>query len=251
LASLPSVCRALCDGGSAQGFELARWLVTNEWARVVAHVRQLREEPNPQLALEALSRMSKPILGLLEGSRISNHPELHTEMTRFLTSLETDYPIRGLVHLLRTAHETRPREALPGLGLATVHGHSTQALTTRLGMPAREEDDWSISAAIRCRCRLCGTLARFLAARDQVRLEWPLAKDQRAHIHQAIDAHNLPVTHVTRRTGRPFTLVLVKTDALFERDAAERKLWQRDLEWLVRSAPAFEARPQALQRALK
>jgi len=157
LTSLPSVCRALCDGGSTHGFELARWLVTNEWARVVAHVRQLREEPNPQLALDALSRMSKPILGLLEGSRISNHHELHTEMTRFLTSLETDYPIRGMVHLLRTAHETQPREALPGLGLATVHGHSTQALTTRLGMPAREEDDWAISAPIRCRCRLCAT----------------------------------------------------------------------------------------------
>lgn len=244
LTSLPSVCRALCDSASARGFELARWLVTNEWARAVVHVRQLCEQPNPQLALEALSRMSKPILGLLEGSRISNHPELHTETTRFLTSLETDYPIRGLVHLLRTAHETRPREALPGLGLATVHRNSSQALTTRLGMPARGEDDWSISARIRCRCRLCGTLARFLGARDQVRLEWPLAKDGRAHIHQVIDAHNLPVTHATRRTGRPFTLVLVKTEALFEREAAERKLWQRDLEWLVRSAPAFEARPE-------
>ncbi|MBI2828267.1 MAG: 2OG-Fe(II) oxygenase, partial [Acidobacteria bacterium] len=67
LTSLPSVCRALCDGGSAQGFELARWLVTNEWTREVAHVRQLREEPPPQLALEAISRMSKPIVGLLEG----------------------------------------------------------------------------------------------------------------------------------------------------------------------------------------
>jgi hypothetical protein len=221
---------------------LARWLVRTQWARVVEHVARLSEHSNPKVALEAVSRMSKPFLGLLESSRISKSPELQVEMTRFLTSLETEYPIRGLVHLLRMAYETRAREALPGLGLATVHGHSTQALRTRLGMPAREEDDWSISAPIRCRCRLCGGLARFLGARDQVRLEWPLAKDQRAHIHQVIDAHNLPVTHVTRRTGRPFTLVLVKTDALFEREAAERKLWQRDLEWLVRSAPAFEAR---------
>jgi hypothetical protein len=82
-------------------------------------------------------------------------------------------------------------------------------------------------------------LARFLAARDRVRLEWPRAKDHRAHIHQAIDAHNLPVTHVTRRTGRPFTLVLVKTDALFDREAKERKLWQRDLEWPAQSTPAL------------
>jgi predicted 2-oxoglutarate/Fe(II)-dependent dioxygenase YbiX len=243
LTSLPNVCRALCDGGSAHGLELARWLVAKQWARVVAHLRGLREQPNPKVALEAVSRMSKPILGLFESSRISSNPELHVEMARFLTSPETDYPIRGLIHLLRTEHETRPRAALPGLSLATVYAHCTQTLTTRLAMPVREKDDWSISAPSRCRCRLCGMLAKFLGAREQVRFEWPLAKDGRAHIHQVIDAHDLPVTHVTRRTGRPFTLVLVKTDALFEREAIERNLWRRDLHWLAETAPAFEAQP--------
>jgi hypothetical protein len=243
LTSLPNVCRALCDGGSAHGLELARWLVAKQWARVVAHLRGLREQPNPKVALEAVSRMSKPILGLFESSRISSNPELHVEMARFLTSPETDYPIRGLIHLLRTEHETRPRAALPGLRLATVYAHCTQTLTIRLAMPVREKDDWSISAPSRCRCRLCGMLAKFLGPREQVRFEWPLAKDGRAHIHQVIDAHDLPVTHVTRRTGRPFTLVLVKTDALFEREAIERNLWRRDLHWLAETAPAFEAQP--------
>jgi hypothetical protein len=243
LTSLPNVCRALCDGGSAHGLELARWLVAKQWARVVAHLRGLREQPNPKVALETVSRMSKPILGLFESSRISSNPELHVEMARFLTSPETDYPIRGLIHLLRTEHETRPRAALPGLRLATVYAHCTQTLTIRLAMPVREKDDWSISAPSRCRCRLCGMLAKFLGPREQVRFEWPLAKDGRAHIHQVIDAHDLPVTHVTRRTGRPFTLVLVKTDALFEREAIERNLWRRDLHWLAETAPAFEAQP--------
>ena len=91
----------------------------------------------------------------------------------------------------------------------------------------------------RCTCGLCGTLARFLAAADETRLEWPLAKDSRAHIHQILDAHNLPVTHTTRRAGRPFTLVLTKTDALFEREAKERELWEGDLRWLTKAAPAF------------
>jgi hypothetical protein len=46
-----------------------------------------------------------------------------------------------------------------------------------------------------------------------------------------IDAHDLPVTHVTRRTGRPFT------------EAIQRNLWRRDLHWLAETAPAFEAQP--------
>jgi hypothetical protein len=124
-------------------------------------------------------------------------------MARFLTSPETGYPIRGLVHLLRTAHETRPRQALPDLGLQKVHEHCTQTLGTRLPMPAREKDDWSMSAPGRCRCRLCGMLDRFLGARDQVRFEWPLAKDQRAHIHQVIDAHDLSGVLASRQGEQP------------------------------------------------
>lgn len=160
-------------------------------------------------------------------------------MLRFLTSPETDYPIRSLIQLLRTAQETRAHDALRDLGLAALHGHCVQALTTRLRGPVREKDNWSISVRRRCTCRLCGTLARFLAAPDQVQFEWPLPKDQRAHIHRIVDADDLPVSHATRRTGRPYTLVLIKTDALFEREAAERNVWESELRWLTKTARAF------------
>lgn len=59
------------------------------------------------------------------------------------------------------------------------------------------------------------------------------------HIHRIADAHDLPVSHATRRTGRPYTLVLIKTDALFEREAAERNVWESELRWLTTTARAF------------
>jgi hypothetical protein len=86
---------------------------------------------------------------------------------------------------------------------------------------------------------VCETLAGFLTAADRTRFEWPLAKPQRAHVHHAIDAADLPVRHTTRRVGRPYTLVLTKTPDLFVRDAEERKTSERDLEWLTRTASAF------------
>jgi hypothetical protein len=98
--------------------------------------------------------------------------------------------------------------------------------------PVREPGNWSIAAPRRCRCALCRTLGEFLAAENRVQFEWPLAKDARRHVHQVIDAHALPVAHATRRTGRPFTLVLRKTEALFAREAAQRRKWQEDLAWL-------------------
>ena len=67
----------------------------------------------------------------------------------------------------------------------------------------------------------------------------PLAKDQRAHVHRTIDGYDLPVTHTTRRIGRPFTLVLEKTAILFKRDAAERQRLREDLEWMEKTAAEF------------
>ena len=90
-----------------------------------------------------------------------------------------------------------------------------------------------------CSCKLCATLARYLRAADQKRLEWPLAKNARAHVHGILDLNDLPVTHTTRRIGSPFTLVLEKTAALFARDASKRQAWQNDAQWLSKTATAF------------
>jgi hypothetical protein len=238
-ASLGKVCGQMCAGESAQGVELARWLVTKEWTRIVGQWMELRNESNPTIMRDAVGRMSKPILALLEGSLIARSSELHGDMLRVLTSPDTEYPIRGLVHLLRTAHESRAPDALRDLGLASLHEYCRQTLAIRLRMPVREQDNWSIPAPRGCACRLCGRLALFLGASDQVRFEWPLAKNQRAHIHQILDAHDLPVSHTTRRAGRPFTLILMKTEALFEREATECQTWEGDLVWLTSTACAF------------
>lgn len=39
--------------------------------------------------------------------------------------------------------------------------------------------------------------------------------------------------HQTRRKGRPYTLALTKTEALFEREAATRRARQANLDWLT------------------
>ena len=52
-------------------------------------------------------------------------------------------------------------------------------------------------------------------------------------MHSRIDGAELPVTHVTRRQGRPYTLVLTKTDALFTADLQVRSSAAADLSWLA------------------
>lgn len=58
-------------------------------------------------------------------------------------------------------------------------------------------------------------------------------------LRAALDGNRLPVTHTTVREGRPFTLVLTKQAALFEREAAERTRWRTLLKWLEGQREAF------------
>jgi hypothetical protein len=75
-----------------------------------------------------------------------------------------------------------------------------------------------------------------------------LAKDRRAHVHGTITRYEIPVSHVIRRVGSPYTLVLTKTRALFTRDVAERATWARDLAWLRESPEAVTSHRHAKPR---
>ena len=127
------------------------------------------------------------------------------------------------------------------MGLDTVATHSAAALDARVARPPRDGDDWSIELPEGCGCELCDHLRGFLRDPAQTRLEWPLAKDRRRHVHGRIDTAELPVNHQTRRVGRPYTLVLTKTNALFEREAQRRHRDGQNLGWLRVSRPARAA----------
>jgi hypothetical protein len=231
--SLPRFCEALCSKGSPDAIAFARWLAKEEWKKVQGRYAAARRSLPGKYARNALLRLHGPVLAVLEAAVIADDPELKREVLEFPASSELESAeIDLLVLLLRTAASKRRASRSQALGLERVRDRSTRALTVRLSETPRADDDWSMPAPSDCRCDLCPRLASFLEARGRRRFEWPLAKAGRLHVHRAIDDHDLPVTHETRRSGSPHTLVLTKTRALFERDRAQRKRWKADLEWL-------------------
>lgn len=131
----------------------------------------------------------------------------------------------------------RSEAALPAAkrqaaGLDVVARDCTQRLGAIIARPLRGEDDWSIGWT-GCGCDLCGTLGTFLASRSRRTFDWPLATDGRRHVHTRIDSAGLPVRHQTRRKGRPYTLVLTKTEELFARENDARQQAVSDLAWLT------------------
>ncbi len=245
LRGLPSFVVAVCAAGGGET-ELARLLLARQWGwmlgqyRGVAHFR-------PSQVLRELARLDAATLGVLAGSITAGATPLHSEILTFLTS--GTCPPRALVQLLKTAQQAYDGRELGRLGLSVVHDHAAKAIEQELRARVRSADDWSIRPPAGCSCALCKELARFLEGRADTRLEWPLATEKRAHVHRRIDDAELPVTHTTLRSGRPYTLVLTKTRALFEREAKERAAQQESLSWLTRTGRLFA--PSARSRAAK
>ena len=242
LASLPALSAPLCTGGGPHAVELVRRIVRAQWTWLNARLAAWTKPPLSSHSLETIEAASRPLIGLLAAAALADDRDLQSTIVARLVP-ERGYPIAGALAVLRAG---APQGAAM-LGLGPLHDDCTRTLTMLVATAPRAPADWSITTQLGCKCELCTRLGRFLRTANEPQLEWPLAKDRRAHVHGVITSHELPVTHVTRRTGSPYTLVLTKTRALFTRDAAERATWMRDLAWLRERAK----RPRRLRAQRK
>ncbi|MGH8227142.1 MAG: 2OG-Fe(II) oxygenase [Steroidobacteraceae bacterium] len=230
-AALAALSRALAARKSP-GQTLATEVLAAQWAWLRRHWAEvLKMECSEAERAKALAGLGRPTLALIEGSEVARQSGLHQELIDALIEKPGDLlPLQ--VGVLRAAEGRHRPEALRALGLRRIYESSARELSARQRAPARAQNDWSISVALRCSCQRCETLTRFLRAASQQRFEWPLAQADRSHMHQVIDRRDLPLTHTTRRVGRPFTLVLEKTAKLFEREAVARRVAQEELRWI-------------------
>lgn len=246
LASLPRLADSLCAKDDGAGKATARLLIEDGWRHLSEEIRIRRGLQPPSWRDEAVAELVGAILAILEAAVVAEATALRDEVIVALSAIENETLVSGLVDLVRAGHDKVAPARRAAMGLEALASHCAGLLAARLQAPARRADDWSISLPSTCRCELCAELGAFLSDPTQTKLEWPLAKERRGHVHDRIDRHALPVRHETRRSGSPYTLVLEKTAELFEREAAERRRWQSDLEWLRRflAGEKIRARPK-------
>jgi hypothetical protein len=234
--ALPRLCKALLAADKSAGSLSGRLLLQDRWDWLREEAQEALGTRQPTSRAKELAALSTPILGLLEGAAVVKAPALRDEAVAFLCDDSKADLLPCLVKVLRTAAKQKgARAKAAAIGLESIRRHCTRRLKARLRQPARAESDWSLTLPNDCDCELCDTLSSFLSDPTAERLDWPLAKDGRQHVHRSIDAAELPVSHQTRRSGRPYTLVLTKQKILFERAARERKSWEQELEWLEAS----------------
>jgi hypothetical protein len=237
VAELPSLCQTLRTSADLDGRALAQHLLLQEWRWLGERWSARHRITSSPERDAAVAQLSAPLLGLLDGAaRIGDDP-LRASLLAALGQPEGDCPSTPALALglLRAAQAVPDAQRL---GLAPLRAFWSQQLTARLAQAPRRKDDWSIDQPLSCRCKLCSELAGFLRDAARIRHEWPLAEQHRKHLHRIIEDHALPLSHTTRRSGRPYVLLLEKTEALFAGEAALREQWQRDLAWLAQAADA-------------
>ena len=243
LAALPRLCRALIKADAKVGTRVARGLLADRWQELQAGFEAQRRLAGQSLRDKGLASLAEPLLGFLESAAVLAETKQLERAAKVLCDTSNNVLLPCLVRMLRLAAKSLAPAAQVGMGLEAIRQHCIRVLETRLEQPPRAEDDWAITPPWDCSCELCARLGEFLTDARASSYEWKLAKPGRQHVHSQLDRYELPVLHETRRTGSPFTLVLTKTPALFEREAAQRRSWQADLQWLTKRAKADGGEP--------
>ena len=230
MSSLPDLCRALRKGGDA-GAATAGLLLAESWAWLSEAIERALALPAPSRREQTLAELGRPVGAVLDGASVVEAADVRDDAVRLLCR-DADLLACAIATLRATA-----ASRWSAVGLEPLATHCSAALAAQLARPARLADDWSIDLPPGCSCELCTELGAFLSQPTRVTLEWPLAEQRRRHVHGRIDTAELPVRHQTRRSGRPYTLVLTKTRALFEREAQQRRRDREDLAWLQQTEP--------------
>jgi hypothetical protein len=229
---LPGLCEGLHATGSA-GAVAAQRILDLAWEWIGKDIGAGIASSSPSYRDKKLGDLGKPLASVLTAAAAIGAASTRDAVSGYIRK-QPDTVTALEMSALRAAAEL-PRDGTRGdAGFGDLAADCAARLRARLARPQRASGDWAIELpAGGCTCELCDTLRVFLADNGRRTFEWPLAQQGRQYVHSRIDAAELPVTHVTRRQGRPYTLVLTKTDALFTREQEARTRDETDLEWLA------------------
>jgi 2OG-Fe(II) oxygenase superfamily len=230
LTTLPRLGEALRAEREA-GAMVGRHLLSLSWESLGAEIALGLAMPRPSYVRTHLELLGEALAALLEAAATLDAVDVRDQVVSDVRGRRSEVS----TCVLRALHAGAklPARLRNGAGFPELAVDCADRLGARLSRPARADDDWSLDPPAGCTCDLCEELGAFLRDPHRTSLDWPLAEQRRRHVHERIDRAELPVTHQTRRQGRPYVLVLTKTPTLFERERTARIRDQADLDWLA------------------
>lgn len=225
LTTLPQVGMALRDNPI-----LTRMLVTSAWSLVRGRITPLLDADPTTWVRGQIATVAGLVTRVLQTAAACRVDEVRDEAVAACRSGERGLQL--LTAVLGSA-ATWPDEVGEAARAGELAAYARGLLEERLDRPARTLDDWSLPPLTGCACEHCARLNAFLTGPTTRTLEIATAEQNRTHLEGRIRHAELPVSHTTRRQGRPYTLVLTKTMAVFEREIDQRREDQLTLDRLA------------------
>lgn len=185
-----------------------------------------------------LPKRSKQWIALLEACFYGADLETATQILTHLGSDEMRYPVELQLAVLSHFRAAVDEDVFAAAGFQSLYQRCHQQLEQAITTGTRAADDWSLTVNNSCDCNDCKTMGRFLTAKTQQSATLPMGKNRRKHLHRQIDFLHIPVSHVTKRVGSPFSLVLTKSPTIFRDAVKQMKLRKAQWKQLQRLAPA-------------
>lgn len=217
---VPELCAA-----AGEYPEVGRAILRGAWGRLKPLLSAHGQVAPTSWTRAKLLELIGPLAAVLRAATEQRHEATRADIQALLMSVEDFLPV--VIGVLDAA-QCWPAEVRSAAG-GELAAYARGRLQHRLDQPEREPGDWSVRFNPRCDCQQCQELSAFLADPASQSHEWRLAEQLRDHITSTVTQAELPVAHETLRLGRPYTLVLRKTDALFSREAAIRRAAAKDL----------------------
>lgn len=235
IEALDKLVSRLSIAKSGPHSELTNWMMNHQWQVIQKSDKiQLDAFQRAELSEQAVQRF-KVIKELIKTTQTALNQSIHNELIHYLLAHKSLYPSIGLVNFLLSFKLVYQQKELVHWFYQDALQQLYELLYSELQKGTRQPGDWSIMDSNHCACNDCQALNLFLQAKNTQEKIWPLNGNRRMHIHRIIDEMKLPVTHQTKRSGRPYQLVLKKTNQLFSQDKERFKQITKSVNQLIAS----------------
>jgi len=191
--------------------KIQQWLLKFQYSMIVQSHRITYETPVQYRALE--KKRIQDIEEFTDAILLTNNAEGAANLALYLIKSVNSYPALSLESICEKFLYSDFKNSLE---IKALKDHILSALSSEYEKGMRNEQDQSILDKPNCKCNDCKTLEYFLI--DEVLSEkiWPIAEARRSHIENVIKSVGIPLNMRTDTNGRPYKLVITKSNDLYK-----------------------------------
>jgi hypothetical protein len=211
------IVKDLCCSGGAMTPE-RRDTCRNVAAKLIDKIQQWGARRATYSWSNAKTARNETVLAVFQSLEAIDAADLLDEFVSHMLAHPKNYDLHAvLIPAIRGVHASLKKKSAAAGALRRLLDHAMHELESRTATSVEAPKDWAQLVKIKCNCADCNELEKFLRDPQERVHRFRRAEPQRTHLETTVEQYRCDVDCVTERTGRPYTLVITKNRASYER----------------------------------